>query len=218
MLLSAGIGVTPVIAMLHTLVVEASPREVWWIYGARNGREHPFAEEASTLIEALANGHSHIRYSAPDAEDQSGVDFDARGRLDIAMLKDLNVPREADFFICGPTAFMSDLTEGLAAWGILARPRIHAELFGAGPSTRRALPPRNACRPTRLWELMVQEPLVVVRPQRLRSFIGLEALAACLSSPKRCDIPIAAVVVPHRAICHTCGSGPCRYGTVAYQP
>ena len=44
-LLSAGIGVTPVLAMLHALAAEASTREIWWLYGTRNGREHPFAEE-----------------------------------------------------------------------------------------------------------------------------------------------------------------------------
>ena len=63
--LSAGIGATPVIAMLHALAAETSPREVWWLYGARRGREHPFSQEARTLLKALAHGHSHIRYSAP---------------------------------------------------------------------------------------------------------------------------------------------------------
>ena len=116
--LSAGIGATPVIAMLHTLAAEASPREVWWLYGARRGREHPFAQEARTLLKTLAHGHSHIRYSAPDAEDRPGVDFDARGRLDMGVLQELGVPRNAGFCICGPPAFISDLTAGLAAWGI----------------------------------------------------------------------------------------------------
>ncbi|MGO7205349.1 MOSC domain-containing protein, partial [Rhizobium ruizarguesonis] len=54
-LLSAGIGVTPVLAMLHVLAAKASTREVWWLYGTRNGREHPFAEEARGLLKALAH-------------------------------------------------------------------------------------------------------------------------------------------------------------------
>ena len=82
-LLSAGIGATPVLAMLHALAAEASPRDVWWLYGARDRGEHPFAEETRTLLKALARGHSHIRYSSPGPEDRLGVDFDAPGRLDL---------------------------------------------------------------------------------------------------------------------------------------
>ncbi|HEY8333241.1 MAG TPA: MOSC domain-containing protein, partial [Tardiphaga sp.] len=134
MLLSAGVGATPVLAMLHALAAQASPRAVWWLHGARNGHEHPFAEEAGSLLGMLLRGHRHIRYSAPDPADRPGVDFDARGRLDMAALRELDVPRDADFYICGPAAFMSELTAGLAGWGI-DKDRIHTELFGAGPSS-----------------------------------------------------------------------------------
>jgi MOSC domain-containing protein YiiM/ferredoxin-NADP reductase len=78
-LLSAGVGAPPVIAMLHALAAQASPREVWWLHGARHGREHPFAQEAKTLLKGLAHSHRHIRYSLPDPEDRPGVDFDAVG-------------------------------------------------------------------------------------------------------------------------------------------
>ena len=74
-LLSAGIGVTPVLAMLHALAAEASTREIWWLYGTRNGREHPFAEEARGLLKTLAHRHSHVRYSSPDPEDRPGCRF-----------------------------------------------------------------------------------------------------------------------------------------------
>ena len=130
-LLSAGVGATPLIAMLHALAAEASRREVWWLYGARDGREHPFAEEVRSLLKAMSRGRSYVCYSSPRPEDRPGVDFDASRRLDIGVLRELEVPRNADFFICGPSAFMSDLTAGLAAWGI-ARGRIHTELFGVG--------------------------------------------------------------------------------------
>ena len=66
--MSAGIGATPVLAMLHALAAEAPPREIWWLYGARRGSEHPFAQEVRTLLKTLDRGHSHIRYSAPDPE------------------------------------------------------------------------------------------------------------------------------------------------------
>ena len=132
-LLSAGIGVTPVLAMLHALAAEASTREIWWLYGTRSGREHPFAEETRGLLAALPHRHSHICYSSPDPEDRPNVDFDDPGHLDMRVLQELNLPRNGDFYICGPSTFMSDLTAGLAALGV-ARDRIHTEMFGAGPS------------------------------------------------------------------------------------
>jgi len=64
-LLSAGVGATPVLAMLHALTTEASPREVWWLFGARNRDEHPFAQEATSLLQALPYSHSYILYSRP---------------------------------------------------------------------------------------------------------------------------------------------------------
>ena len=116
-LLSAGIGATPVLAMLHALAADASQREVWWIYGARDGGEHPFAAETRTLLEVLPRSRSHIRYSLPGPADRPVVDFDARGRLNVRVLQELNVPRDADFYLCGPLAFMSDLTSDLAGLG-----------------------------------------------------------------------------------------------------
>ena len=132
-LLSAGIGVTPVLAMLHVLAAEASTREVWWLHGTRNGREHPFAEETRGLLNSLAHHHRYVCYSSPDSEDRPNVDFDAAGRLNMEALQELDLPRNGDFYICGPSTFMSDLTAGLAAMGI-APSQIHTELFGAGPS------------------------------------------------------------------------------------
>ena len=127
-LLSAGIGVTPVLAMLHALAAEASTREIWWLYGTRNGREHPFAEETRGLLKALADRHSYVCYSSPDPEDRPNVDFDAPGRLNMGVLQELNVPRDGDFYICGPSTFMSDLTAGLTGLGRRARSHPHRDV------------------------------------------------------------------------------------------
>src|SRR6202040_2962430 len=78
-LLSAGVGVTPVMAMLHALAADASPRPVWWVYGARNRLDHPFAREVRDLLVNLPQARSHVRYSRPEATDRLGVDFDAAG-------------------------------------------------------------------------------------------------------------------------------------------
>ena len=132
-LLSAGIGVTPVLAMLLALAAANSSREVWWIHGARDSFEHPFAEEVRARLKALPHPHSHIRYSAPSPGDRPAVDFDAPGRVGVPVLEELRVPRDADFYLCGPPAFMADLPAGLLAWGVAAD-HIHTETFGAGPS------------------------------------------------------------------------------------
>ncbi|MGA9599380.1 MAG: MOSC and FAD-binding oxidoreductase domain-containing protein [Methylocystis sp.] len=128
-LLSAGVGVTPVLAMLHALAAAKPPRQVWWLHGARSRGEHAFAEEARALLKALPRAHSHIRYSAPGPGDRPGVDFDAPGRLGAPVLVELGVPRDADFYLCGPPAFMADWSAGLAAWGTPGE-RIHTEVFG----------------------------------------------------------------------------------------
>ncbi len=87
-LLSAGVGATPVMSMLHTLVAERSQREIWWIYGARNGVDHPFAEESHSLLKQLSRGRGYIVYSRPTAVDQVGADFDAPGHIDAAVARE----------------------------------------------------------------------------------------------------------------------------------
>lgn len=130
-LLSAGVGATPVLAMLHALAAKASPRPVWWLYGARNRDEHPFAQESRGLVQLLPNARSRIMYSRPGAEDRLGLDFDATGHLGIAVLDELGVPRDGDFYLCGPSAFIQDLSAALGTWGV-ATDRIHKEIFWPG--------------------------------------------------------------------------------------
>ena len=79
LLISAGIGATPVLAMLQALAEEHSDREIWWLHGARNRREHSFAAEARSLLASLPNVHTHVYYSRPDPDDLKGRDFDSRG-------------------------------------------------------------------------------------------------------------------------------------------
>lgn len=132
-LVSAGIGATPVLAMLHALAAEQTRREIWWIHGARNGSEHPFAAEVRELLKTLPGSRSHIRYSAPKPTDRPTVDFDRVGRVGVHVFEEMGVPPDADFYICGPAAFMSGLVDGLAGWGVV-RDRLHTENFGSGQS------------------------------------------------------------------------------------
>ena len=96
---SAGIGATPVLAMLHALAAEQTRREIWWVHGARNSSEHPFAAEVRDLLKTLPGSRSHICYSAPKPSDRPIVDFDKVGRVDVHVFEEIGVPRDADFYI-----------------------------------------------------------------------------------------------------------------------
>lgn len=212
-LLSAGIGVTPVLAMLHALAAEGSPRDVWWLHGTRNGREHAFVAEVRGLLARLAHHHSHICYSKPDPGDRPEIDFDGVGHLDAALLRQLNVPQDGDFYLCGPAGFMSDLTSGLRAWGV-APDRIHTELFGAGPS----LTPGIAASPNR----RAHAPAGAPGPGPMVSFArsGLTvrwgpSYASLLELAEACDVPVRWSC--RTGVCHNCESGLIA-GDVSYQP
>ena len=212
-LLSAGIGATPVLAMLHALAAEASPREIWWLYGTRNGREHPFAEEARGLLAALPHRHSHICYSAPDPADRPNVDFDAPGRLDMRVLEALDLPRDGDFYICGPSAFMNDLTAGLAALGV-ARDRIHTEMFGAGPS----MTPGVAASTRRPPHVPAGNPGSGALVSFARSGLSVRwgpPSSSLLELAEACDVPVRWSC--RTGVCHTCETALVA-GSVGYRP
>jgi len=129
-LLSAGVGATPVMSMLHTLAAERSQREIWWIYGARNRVDHPFAEESRSLLKQLSRGRGYIVYSRPAAIDQVGADFDAPGHIDTALLGRVGVSQGSDFYLCGPSLFLQNMRDGLRNWGVLGG-NVHTEIFGS---------------------------------------------------------------------------------------
>jgi ferredoxin-NADP reductase/MOSC domain-containing protein YiiM len=211
--LSVGIGATPVLAMLHALAAGTSPRRVWWLYGARNRQEHPFAEEARTLLNALAHGQSHIRYSSPDPEARPGLDFDAQGRLDMRVIQELGVPREADFYLCGPRTFMKDMTIGLANWGVAAS-RIHTEIFGSGPSKTPGVVTSER-RPAHMPPgTPGAGPLVSFARSGLDVRWG-STFQSVLELAEASDIPVRWSC--RTGVCHTCETGLVA-GTVSYRP
>jgi ferredoxin-NADP reductase/MOSC domain-containing protein YiiM len=128
-LLSAGVGATPVMSMLHALAAAGSQRQVWWIYGARNRANHPFAEESQALLKQLSHGRSYVLYSKPDKTDQAGVDFDSSGHIDVALLAKLGVTPDSDFYLCGPASFLESMREGLRSWNVSSE-NVHTEIFG----------------------------------------------------------------------------------------
>ena len=119
-LISAGIGVTPVLAMLHALSTAGSGRDIWWVHTTRNLETQAFATEVTALIESLPHARQRVFYTQTD------------GRMDQRSIAALNLPADATAYLCGPTQFMTDMRDALAAVG-LDPARIHSELFGALP-------------------------------------------------------------------------------------
>ena len=153
LLISAGIGATPVLAMLHALAQEHSEREIWWLHGARSRRDHAFAAEARALLASLPNVRAHVCYSRPGPDDREGRDFDRAGRLTASLLAELEPPRDAEAYLCGPAPFMDEISAGLAAIGLDAS-RIHTEPFGPAPG----LTPGIAATPARTPHPPAGEP------------------------------------------------------------
>ncbi|MBD2033529.1 MOSC domain-containing protein [Leptolyngbya sp. FACHB-321] len=212
-LLSVGVGVTPVLAMLHALVAQASVRPVWWIFGARNGGEHPFAQETHELLAKLPNAHSHVQYSQPDPTDQSGSDFDATGRLTVNVLEALGVPLESDFYLCGPSPFLADFTAGLVDRGV-APDRIHTEAFGSGKSITPGVTGASHRAPHAPTGPVGEGPSISFARTGLTVAWG-SRFQSLLELAEACDVPVRWSC--RTGVCHMCESGLIS-GSVNYDP
>lgn len=212
-LLSAGVGATPVLAMLHALAQTNSPREVWWLFGARNRGDHPFAEESRRLIERLPRAKSHVWYSRPGPEDRPGRDFDSTGRIATEALKKLDVPLDADFYLCGPSSFLNDMRPALAALGVSAE-KVHEEIFGPAGSITPGIAESSAVRPH------PPEGPAGSGPQVSFARSGLNVtwnpkFASLLEFAEACDVPVRWSC--RTGVCHMCESG-LLSGAVSYEP
>jgi ferredoxin-NADP reductase len=202
LLISAGIGATPVLAMLHALAQEHSDREIWWLQGARSGRDQAFAAEARALLASLPNVRTHVCYSRPGPEDLEGRDFDATGRLTASLLAELEPPRSAEAYLCGPIAFMDEISAGLAAMGIDAS-RIHTEPFGPAPS----LTPGIAAAPARTPHPPAGRPGSGPTIEFARSNLAVSwspDYASLLELAEACDVPVRWSC--RTGVCHNCES------------
>jgi ferredoxin-NADP reductase/MOSC domain-containing protein YiiM/ferredoxin len=214
-LLSAGIGATPVLSMLHSLAATSpnSMREIWWCYAARNGSEHPFAAEARELLKSLPQSHSLFAYSKPEPGDQAGKDYDSAGHLSLSSLQGLGVPQAADFYLCGPPAFLETFTAALKSWGV-SDSRVHTEIFGAGPS----LTPGIVNTELKTPHPPSGEPGLGPDISFTRSGLSVpwnERFQNLLELAEACDVPVKWAC--RVGVCHTCESGLID-GTVRYTP
>jgi ferredoxin-NADP reductase/MOSC domain-containing protein YiiM len=200
LLISAGIGATPVLAMLQALARAHSDRQIWWLHGARNRHNHPFAAEARGLLASLPNARTHVYYSHPDPDDRQGRDYDSTGRLTGSLLAELDPPHDAEAYLCGPTPFMDEVSAALAAIGIDAS-RIHTEPFGPAPS----LTPGIKAAPARAPHPPTGQPgngptIAFARSNLAIPWSG--DYTSLLELAEACDVPVRWSC--RTGVCHTC--------------
>ncbi len=128
-LVSAGVGVTPMASMLHHLAAEDGERPVWFVHGARDGDHHPLAREVREFAASRPGLRVHVAYSRPKPEDEFGTDYDSQGHVDGALLASLVGDQDAHYLLCGPKRFMADIQTALERRNVPAE-RIHTESFG----------------------------------------------------------------------------------------
>jgi hypothetical protein len=128
-LIGSGIGVTPVLSMLNTLVAQASRREIWFFHGIRNRAEHAMKKHLEAIAREHPNVHLHVCASKPDPDYALGRDYQHEGRISVDLLKTLLPSNNFDYYLCGPGPMMQGVTEGLKEWGVPEK-EIHYETFG----------------------------------------------------------------------------------------
>ncbi len=199
-LLSAGIGVTPMLAILHALAAARSTRQVLWIHGARDARHHSFADEAHRLLAQLPHASGHVLYSATD------------GRVTMQRLEDLGVPRNAQFYLCGPAGFLHDLGSGLLAHGVPAD-HLHAEIFGPGEAGTPGLVNVVRRAPHSLATAAGEVSVSFARSGVAAGWRG--GYRSLLELAEACDVPVRWSC--RTGVCHRCETGLVA-GAVKYDP
>jgi ferredoxin-NADP reductase/MOSC domain-containing protein YiiM len=213
-LLSAGIGATPVLAMLHALAAAGSRRQVFWLHAARDGQHHPFAAEARRLVAALPNGRSYVCYSRPESHDQPGKDFDTAGHMSRLVFEDVGVRDEADVYLCGPNRFMADMKEALAASG-LAPERVHVEIFNGSESMTPGVVSVATHAPHLPKDDASTGPMVSFARSGIAAHWKASAYQSILELAEACDVPVRWSC--RTGVCHNCECGLVS-GAVVYRP
>lgn len=203
LLISAGIGATPVMAMLHALAQQRSGREIWWLHGARSRGDQPFAAEAPALLASLPNVRAHLFYSRDEHAQ----------RLSPSALAELEPPPDAEAYLCGPIPFMDEISAALAAIGLDAA-RIHTEPFGPAPG----LTPGIASTPARAPHPPAGQPGAGPTIEFARSNLAIPwsgEYPSLLELAEACDVPVRWAC--RTGVCHTCETTLIA-GAVGYDP
>jgi ferredoxin-NADP reductase/MOSC domain-containing protein YiiM/ferredoxin len=214
-LVSAGIGATPVLAMLYELEMSQSRRAVLWLYQARDRQHHPFAAEVRRLTAGITNGRSYVWYSRPGPDDRIGKDFDNEGHLSRSVLETIGVSPDAVVYLCGPNRFMADMKEAFSALGV-ARERIFVELFIGSESMMPGIVDKSTTRlPHRPAHDADTGTLVSFARSGIAAHWNASAYGSLLELAEACDVPVRWSC--RTGVCHSCESGLVA-GEVAYEP
>jgi ferredoxin-NADP reductase/MOSC domain-containing protein YiiM len=213
LLVSAGVGATPVLAMLHALAAARSGREIWWLHGARDKAQEPFAAESRSLLAGLARGHRYVSYSQPGPDDVAGRDYQSAGRLSADVLAGLGLPDDAEAYVCGPAAFMAQVSAALVGQGIDGA-RVHTEIFGTAGSVTPGIAAAAARPPHQPAGQPGTGPQVAFARSGLTAGWG-PGYASLLELAEACDVPVRWSC--RTGVCHTCETG-LLSGTVSYAP
>jgi ferredoxin-NADP reductase/MOSC domain-containing protein YiiM/ferredoxin len=214
-LISAGVGVTPMLAMLGAAAAidAGASRPVWWLHSARDRAHHSFAKEADDLLGAIRASHRCVIYSRPAPGDMLGQDFDRSGHLSLQLLHELGIPQDGDFYLCGPSRFLEDFQHGLAAWGI-PWPRVHVEVFGPASPLTPGISGVAAALPHRPDGPAGAGPMVTF----LRSGLAVpwdSRFGSLLELAEACAVPVRWSC--RSGVCHNCESG-LMEGELVYAP
>jgi ferredoxin-NADP reductase len=128
-LISGGIGITPMLAMARLLTHHKDPREIYFFFGCRSGTDHMFRDEVIELQRQNPHMRLHICYSRPAENDTQGRDFNHHGRVTIDLMKEVLPSSNYEYYLCGPGPFMDSLVSGLYEWGV-AKKDVKFEAFG----------------------------------------------------------------------------------------
>ena len=128
-LISAGVGQTPMLGMLHTLHDNQHPADVHWLHAAENGSVHAFADEVADIAGRMPNLSRHVWYNQPGANDVAGRDYQSRGLMNLSALRETLATPQMHYYFCGPLPFMQSVASQLQDMGVEAD-RIHYECFG----------------------------------------------------------------------------------------
>ena len=202
-LLSAGIGVTPLLGMLQAIAATGATREVWWIHSARDGAHHAFADRTGTLMATLSRGHVFRAYSQPGAGDELGRHYDVRGRISIGLLRERGLPRDADFYLCGPQAYLEGVQADLKAWGVEPS-QVHVEVFAPAPPLMPGVVSGGSGPPHVPSGPQGPGPLVTFARSSL-SVRWSDRYASLLELAEACSVPVRWSC--RTGVCHNCESG-----------
>jgi ferredoxin-NADP reductase len=128
-LISGGVGLTPVLSMLDTLVANGSNREIWFFYGARHHKEHTMFEHMKQVDRDNPNVHMEVCYSDPIDGCVVGENYKHKGYVAVELMKSLLPSNNFEFYICGPPPMMETIVNDLEAWGV-PEEDINFEAFG----------------------------------------------------------------------------------------